>query len=936
VGACTDAHGGWQTQCVRGDRRWDETWHRLREWTESRGRSERLAAQILLDQGFTDLDPSHPLGGKDGTADALARRDGKRWVLAAYFPRGQQTSKDLKDKFLDDLRGVEANKADAFAFVTNQELRRAERRDLERGVGCPVEIFHLERVVAVLDQPRMHGVRGQFLGIDAPDGALDRQQRLDELWRASIARCAARWTGVGLPPHEARALAEDQSVGAVDASLYPSAAEPLVVWTAPMGSGKSIAAERHHQVCVEAAAAEESAPVPVFLRASECCPSLRAAVEAAAQEVGAVRTAGARVVVDGIDELGHQAGAELLMHARVLVGTWPSTTVLMTSRGVPVLLEAPENKPFRPLTESEQQDCVEIGAGGRGATVNLHSLAQPVRATMRQPMFALLVGVWMRERGGAPRAPVDMLAMLGKRATRDLRVDQVHLRALAVRSVARELGPVAAGDVLEGARDDELLATGMLERRSGGLAFVLPAVAQWFAAQALLLAELSAEQLVAAPEDLELWRYPLALAISLGSARRARELLGQLLEVEAGFALRVLDATFGQAVLGGAPAPPWREGGERVREALQALADAIGPLALLVCDVDAGGRVRPLAVSSAPHHLTVAFWRGTEQRPDVFPMPADVHPFAPGPDWGTLRSGPVGPGAAWAWHWASKGIHDALDRVLQARRLPVPPDGPLAYEAAWAAACDLVEQSVLLTASLELSRLIDALHGVPAEIYEQGPVLFRRGGAIHDLRGLRLTISRAQARGETHLVASVPPADNTHGGGGWIGEFYSDEHLVNVATRIYEAAIVGYRQLVERWMPTLLSQLEHHVLMPMRVVGFVASGRRQEPPGMVIPQLTGYIEALPPGAGDEVSMQLGDKTSDFSVGGSSYAQQRAARPEASRWITGTHGGMPFEVGQRYPISDVVYSWIARDLKRLGLVGSLAYSRSGGAVVSFDI
>jgi hypothetical protein len=49
--------------------RYDETWHRLREWTKGPSVSERLAAQILLHEGFVDLDPSHPLGGRDGGKD---------------------------------------------------------------------------------------------------------------------------------------------------------------------------------------------------------------------------------------------------------------------------------------------------------------------------------------------------------------------------------------------------------------------------------------------------------------------------------------------------------------------------------------------------------------------------------------------------------------------------------------------------------------------------------------------------------------------------------------------------------------------------------------------------------------------------------------------------------------------------------------------------
>ena len=46
--------------------RYDETWHRLRESTKGQPPSERLAAQILINEGFTDVDQSHPLGGRDG------------------------------------------------------------------------------------------------------------------------------------------------------------------------------------------------------------------------------------------------------------------------------------------------------------------------------------------------------------------------------------------------------------------------------------------------------------------------------------------------------------------------------------------------------------------------------------------------------------------------------------------------------------------------------------------------------------------------------------------------------------------------------------------------------------------------------------------------------------------------------------------------------
>src|SRR5690348_11139109 len=96
--------------------RWDETWHRLREWTNGQAPSERLAAQILLSDGFTGVDPSHPLGGKDGGKDAICVRDGKQWVMAAYFPRGELSFAAIKKKFSSDLRVARKALPEGLAF----------------------------------------------------------------------------------------------------------------------------------------------------------------------------------------------------------------------------------------------------------------------------------------------------------------------------------------------------------------------------------------------------------------------------------------------------------------------------------------------------------------------------------------------------------------------------------------------------------------------------------------------------------------------------------------------------------------------------------------------------------------------------------------------------------------------------------------------------
>jgi len=144
---------------------WDETWRRLLSWTAGQGPAERLAAQALYAEGYENVDPSHPLGGPDGGKDALARKDGLLWAMAAYFSRDQRNFSEIKAKFIADVANASATTADGVVFVTNQELRLAERRSLKAAVKVPVDLIHLERLTAILDRPSMHPLRSQFLGI---------------------------------------------------------------------------------------------------------------------------------------------------------------------------------------------------------------------------------------------------------------------------------------------------------------------------------------------------------------------------------------------------------------------------------------------------------------------------------------------------------------------------------------------------------------------------------------------------------------------------------------------------------------------------------------------------------------------------------------------------------------------------------------------------
>lgn len=143
-----------------------ETWRRLLEWDRGQADAERLAARILRMDGFAAIDPSHPLGGPDGLKDVVCRRGEDKWIGAAYFPRGQQSFGQIRDKLTADVEGVEKNGASGIAFVTNQELSLGERGQLaEARPDTALELYHLERIASILDWPPCYGLRLDFLGI---------------------------------------------------------------------------------------------------------------------------------------------------------------------------------------------------------------------------------------------------------------------------------------------------------------------------------------------------------------------------------------------------------------------------------------------------------------------------------------------------------------------------------------------------------------------------------------------------------------------------------------------------------------------------------------------------------------------------------------------------------------------------------------------------
>ncbi len=144
-----------------------ETFARLLNWDAGQAPAERLAGHLLRLDGFKEIDPSHPLGGRDGLKDLVCTKEDRKWIAAAYFPRGQQNIRQIQAKFQHDLQGFTEQHVDGFVFVTNQKLTNSQKSKLLSLAGLQyLHLIHLETMVSLLDSPIGYGIRLEFLDVE--------------------------------------------------------------------------------------------------------------------------------------------------------------------------------------------------------------------------------------------------------------------------------------------------------------------------------------------------------------------------------------------------------------------------------------------------------------------------------------------------------------------------------------------------------------------------------------------------------------------------------------------------------------------------------------------------------------------------------------------------------------------------------------------------
>jgi hypothetical protein len=246
----------------------------------------------------------------------------------------------------------------------------------------------------------------------------------------------------------------------------------------------------------------------------------------------------------------------------------------------------------------------------------------------------------------------------------------------------------------------QLTDTGLVVNDDGALRFALPLFEQHFGAHALKRGIVALED-AAAPEAFPRWRYAVAFALSTSQPGQAEQYMLPLARTNPAVVSWMLNeladngyttaasepvrATHSSrpAVTGtGEPCNPAIMEGQRLREALQALIDGFGACRSQLSRHRDGRLVQWGVQLPGDNSIALSEAREKLPPPDLV-VTTDDPRDRPAPEWirRTMFAIPTGPLSRWSW--ARNRLMQPLTELIQQRRLPLPPDSPLASERQW-------------------------------------------------------------------------------------------------------------------------------------------------------------------------------------------------------------------------------------------------------------
>lgn len=747
-----------------------------------------------------------------------------------------------------------------------------------------------------------------------------RNQNLVRARDRSLADCVVSLLALGVDEAVANRLVHQEGVGHDLHELDPG----LHVVVGPQGSGKTLAAHRLFQMAVQRALDDASEPFPILINSADLPGGLWETIDSRCRGNVDPQTQPLTVILDAVDERGTREATSLVRQMESYANANPRTTLVATTRPLTGFVHSGTTITVPTLDDQQLVNLVTEVSGSPTEKINPRFWRNSLKETSQFPLFAIMIGVWLRDNPQvgdlSRRELVEYLgqAALGNSANDSEDTDRL-LQILATKTVTygnrvrlHEVTPSLS-------RHQQLIDSRLVHQNDGTIDFALPIFREWYAARAVLEGTTPVEEI---DLDSDRWIIPLSIAAHSENSPMAQGVMQHLASTNPSVASEVLREDEWAWYSGGkVPSLPMTAVGvgEEIRRAMVAWSDGLGPLFNIIgpTNSDSEESLSTLGVRFDGDRLAISWYCGSDHLPPVVEFTDDYNPIRANADWEmrkdwpTFSIGAVPPTELWSWVETKSSLVQNLSEALQHRRLSY--DVPDAVkELAWAFALDCSNASSLYEGPIQASAVLERIQRLPND---PRTTLGTLGGVYvwDEIEIVRDYLSRLCAGGRDTISDPWPTSDLQFSSSS-VWSRFSDQRLLERTAAIYSGALRIYQATVEQWFAPFVDRLRLYRLLPVRLEGSLERLPRR---GMEIPWLDWEPVILQSNEPSYVSFVFGARNNERWQSDDFFATQKDAfaslRQGDSERLALFRRSSALDVDAR-PATKLAYEWLHDELR----------------------
>lgn len=780
--------------------------------------------------------------------------------------------------------------------------------DTERGRDTFNELFVLACEIGprggVVDEAL---VRQRLRGLPPAAAAATRRTRLQRMAMASRERVVAALRALG--------VSDDDQLDALADHIFkvpiPDDMPSIELIEGDMGVGKSAELERRLHAAIAKSIADPLQPIPVRIHASELgSRSLLDLAVAHTSSLGDPHAVGVSLVVDGLDEAALEPGS-LASDASALVAQLSGSTVVLASRPTNASHGLPK-RPIKPLDDDALAELLEV----LGQPPQLRWARPELVETLRRPLFAILYSV---HRASNAASPAELIGRMAEAGLSDLALrlpralhPLTRLGAALMDGAGRAV-PLAdlELDLVDRA---QLMASRLVRVEELTVTFQVAALSEWFAGQALLADDQTARAVAEDPERARLWRYAIASALAQVVPSKVDAFVEALVSTNPAIARWALSESTVSSISAEVPPPSSSEAARALNNTFTHWYAALAPISSL-------WRLRKekpplLGVRTADQGIVTAHIAEDEleihfAKHSIFGVGSadEFEPPMPGVTWIPFRFGGRAGGVGWAWEWTADEFVSLMDSMFSSGSFAAG-SSALHPELEWFFACTIAGARRPTGDTIEIADLQAIVDHYRSGVGQGAVVSVSSGSGSWPVAGAQRLLDALRAKGQSQCQAPWPRVRRMYRADDQVPV----EAIVQGLNSISMAALNGYKEIVEQWIPNLAPYLHVYALLPAVLRGRVYMGPSRSAEGVRDLSYMWYLEPSSD-AHNRGNWELTETESpfeyiDYDALRASYAR---ARPAHARTLfpSVTMGEGPWEAAM--PATRAALELLAQDL-----------------------